>query len=58
MLAWEDSSGESFVPVLLILQKAYEDRSAGLLYLKVDPAFDSVRSDPRFVDLLHRVGLN
>jgi eukaryotic-like serine/threonine-protein kinase len=40
------------------LQKAYEDRSAGLLYLKVDPAFDSVRSDPRFVDLLHRVGLN
>ena len=40
------------------LQKAYEDRSAGLLYLKVDPAFDSLRSDPRFVDLLHRVGLN
>ena len=40
------------------LQKAYEDRSAGLLYLKVDPAFDSVRPDARFVDLLHRVGLN
>jgi serine/threonine protein kinase/tetratricopeptide (TPR) repeat protein len=40
------------------MQKAYEDRSAGLLYLKVDPAFDSVRSDPRFQDLLHRVGLN
>ena len=40
------------------LQKAYEDRSAGLLYLKVDPAFDSLRSDPRFIDLLHRVGLN
>ena len=40
------------------LQKAYEDRSAGLLYLKVDPAFDGVRSDPRFIDLLRRVGLN
>ncbi len=39
------------------LQKAYEDRSAGLLYLKVDPAFDSVRSDTRFVDLVRRVGL-
>jgi serine/threonine protein kinase/tetratricopeptide (TPR) repeat protein len=40
------------------LQKAYDDRSAGLLYLKVDPAFDSVRSDPRFIDLLRRIGLN
>ncbi|HTA68804.1 MAG TPA: protein kinase [Bryobacteraceae bacterium] len=40
------------------LQKAYEDRSAGLLYLKVDPTFDSLRSDPRFTDLLRRVGLN
>ncbi len=39
------------------LQKAYEDRSAGLLYLKVDPAFDAIRSDPRFVDLLRKVGL-
>jgi serine/threonine protein kinase/tetratricopeptide (TPR) repeat protein len=40
------------------LQKAYEDRSAGLLYLKVDPAFDSLRSDPRFVDLLRKVGFS
>jgi len=40
------------------LQKAYEDRSAGLLYLKIDPAFDSLGSDPRFIDLLRRVGLN
>jgi serine/threonine-protein kinase len=40
------------------LQKAYEDRSAGLLYLKVDPAFDGVRLDPRFIDLLRRVGLS
>jgi serine/threonine-protein kinase len=40
------------------LQKAYDDRSAGLLYLKVDPAFDSVRSDSRFLDVLRRVGLS
>jgi tetratricopeptide (TPR) repeat protein len=40
------------------LQKAYEDRSAALVYLKVDPAFDSIRFDTRFIDLLRRVGLS
>ena len=37
------------------LEKAYEDRS--LLYVKVDPMFDPLRPDPRFKDLLHRIGL-
>jgi len=39
------------------LEKGYEERSFYLRWLKVDPALDSLRSDPRFADLLQRVGL-
>lgn len=39
------------------LQKAYEERAEALVYLNLDPTFDSLRSDPRFIDLVRRVGL-
>jgi tetratricopeptide (TPR) repeat protein len=39
------------------LEKAYQDRDESLLLLKVDPAFDSLHSDPRFKSLLGRIGL-
>jgi TolB-like protein/DNA-binding winged helix-turn-helix (wHTH) protein/tetratricopeptide (TPR) repeat protein len=37
------------------LQKAYEERSNWLVWLKLDPRFDNVRSDPRFQELLKRM---
>jgi non-specific serine/threonine protein kinase len=40
-----------------LLQKAYEDQDIWLLYAKVDPACDSLRSDPRFGHMLRRMGL-
>ncbi|GAC1701789.1 MAG: hypothetical protein NVS9B4_05760 [Candidatus Acidiferrum sp.] len=39
------------------LEKAYEDRSNAIIFLKVDPDFDGLRSNPRFDALLRRLVL-
>ncbi|HJY85960.1 MAG TPA: protein kinase [Candidatus Acidoferrales bacterium] len=39
------------------LEKAYEQRDSLLPWIKVAPTFDSLRWDPRFQDLLRRIGL-
>ena len=39
------------------LDEAYKERSNMLPFVKVHPLFDPLRGDPRFADLLHRVGL-
>ena len=39
------------------LEEAYAMRSEALVWLKVDPRLDPLRSDPRFIGLLQRVGL-
>ena len=39
------------------LEKAYEEHTHWLIYLRIDPSMDSLRYNARFKDLLQRVGL-
>ncbi len=71
--ALKAASKQSFVPALFValvyagledkdqaftwLEKAYGERFNRLAYLKVEALWDPLRSDPRFADLLRRVGI-
>jgi tetratricopeptide (TPR) repeat protein len=39
------------------LEKAYQERVPYLVYVVVDPHFDALHDDPRFRDLVRRIGL-
>ena len=50
----ETTQGKAFS----FLDEAYAQHSGGLTALKVEPIYDSLRSDPRFQLLLHRIRLD
>ncbi|HSE95626.1 MAG TPA: hypothetical protein VLD61_07010, partial [Methylomirabilota bacterium] len=39
------------------LERAYEGRATYLTFVNVDPRFDAIRDDPRFRELVRRMGL-
>ena len=39
------------------LEKAYAAHDLQMQYLKIEPHYDSMRSDPRFIELMRKVGL-
>jgi tetratricopeptide (TPR) repeat protein/class 3 adenylate cyclase len=40
-----------------LLEQAYEDRDEGLIKLAVNPRFNGLRSDQRFINLVNKIGL-
>jgi TolB-like protein/Tfp pilus assembly protein PilF len=41
----------------VLLERAYQARSAGLIYLHLDPGYEPLRQDPRYAELVRRIGL-
>jgi len=39
------------------LERAFQAKSAGLIYLHLDPGYAPLRADPRFANLVRRIGL-
>jgi len=39
------------------LEKSFDEHSHWLIYLHIDPSMDALRPDPRYQDLLRRIGL-
>jgi len=47
----------NFDQAIASLERAYQTRSAGLIYLHLDAGYKPLRSDPRYTELVQRIGL-
>jgi hypothetical protein len=41
-----------------LLDKSFAERDALLVFLKVDPKWDNMRSEPRFIELMRKMNFN
>jgi tetratricopeptide (TPR) repeat protein len=57
LIAWVYARLGDKEQTLAWLEKAWQDQDQWLVWIKVTPMLDSVRSDPRFTELVRRVGL-
>ena len=44
-------------PAFACLERAFHARSAGLIYLHLDPGYEPLRGDARYAELVRRIGL-
>jgi len=70
---YRESAKSSYVPSVMVaevcvrvgdkecafqwLEKGFDERDDLMINLRVDPVFDGLRSDPRYQDLVRRVGI-
>ncbi len=54
---WPEAVASDKEAAFAWLRKAADGQQANLVSLKIDLTFDGLRNDPRFAELLRRVGL-
>jgi hypothetical protein len=57
LIAWVHAALGEKDEAFYWLERAYQERTGMLYLLKVHPLADPLRDDPRFKDLLRRIGL-
>jgi hypothetical protein len=57
LLAQLQAGLKEYDAALTTLEEAYHQRATDMIWINLHPAFDAIRSEPRFMDLVYKVGL-